>query len=152
MPLVDLHHVTIKTQDLEATNRFYTEVLGMTFADRPPFGFPGTWFNIGNTQIHILAGKAGLDADGRSPHGSAAVDHIALFARDFATMKRSIVDHGLDWRQLSIPTANLWQIFVHDPNGVLIELNFDIAAEPADAAGPDGSNEYVAGQFFSGRS
>ena len=36
-----LFHTAIKTAHLDATVRFYTEVLGMVVADRPPIGFPG---------------------------------------------------------------------------------------------------------------
>ena len=147
MPLVDIHHVAIKTQDLEATNKFYTDVLGMTFADRPEFDFPGSWFNIGQTMVHIMAGSAGLDTDGKSPHGGASVDHIALEANDFDDFKKTFESHGIEWRQFKIPPANLWQLFAHDPNGVLIELNFDIGKEPDGAIGPDDSNTYIPGEF-----
>ena len=147
MPLLDIHHVAIKTQDLEATNRFYADVLGMTVADRPEFDFPGSWFNIGGTMVHIMAGFAGLDTDGKAPHGGASVDHIAVAARDFDSYQRKFNEHDLEWRQFAIPPVGLWQLFVHDPNGVLIELNFEIAKEPDGAAGPDGTHQYIPGQF-----
>lgn len=151
MPLLDLHHFNVKARDLQATGAFYLEVLGMTVAQRPDFDFPGAWFNAGTTQVHIMAGKAAFDHNGAVPHGSAAVDHVAFQARDFDAMKRNLIAHRLEWRQLAIPAANLWQLFVHDPNGVLIELNFDVAKEPTGAIGPNGTNEYVPGQFFAPR-
>ena len=148
MPLIDLHHFNVKTQDLEATDRFYVELLGMTFADRPQFDFPGRWYNVGTTQVHVMAGKAGRDADGAAPYGGAAVDHIAFYGREFDAMKRRLEEHGLEWRQFSIPPAKLWQLFVHDPNGVLIEINFDVTQEPAGAKGPDGGKQYEPGHFL----
>lgn len=148
MPLIDIHHVTIKTQNLEATNEFYAGVLGMTFADRPDLGFPGTWFNLGRTMLHIVAGNAAVDADGKAaPEGGASVDHVAIAARDFDAMKQRLIDHDLEWRQSSIPEAKIWQLFVHDPSGVLIELNFDTANETLGAKGPGDDNKYVAGKF-----
>jgi hypothetical protein len=36
-----LFHVAIKTNDLDATVKFYTDVLGMKLVHRPDFGFPG---------------------------------------------------------------------------------------------------------------
>jgi hypothetical protein len=33
-----------------------------------------------------------------------------------------------------VPGGDLWQIFVHDPNGVMIELNYEAAQENAVAA------------------
>ena len=35
-----LFHIALNTGDLDATVRFYTEVLGMIVAERPPIGFP----------------------------------------------------------------------------------------------------------------
>lgn len=148
MPLIDIHHVTIKTQDLEATNAFYTDVLGMTYADRPDLGFPGSWFSLGQTMMHITAGSAAIDAQGNAARkGGASVDHIAIAARDFDAMKQQLVDHHLEWRQSSIPGAKIWQLFVHDPNGVLIELNFDTTNEADGAKGPGDDNRYMAGKF-----
>ncbi len=147
MPLKDIHHVAIKTQDLDATNTFYADVLGMSYADRPEFDFPGSWFNIGGTMVHIMAGFAGLDTDGKAPRGGASVDHIAIEAQDFDDFKNTFERHALDWRQFSIPPVGLWQLFVHDPTGVLSELNFAVADEPKGAVGPDASRTYIPGEF-----
>ena len=43
MQVTGLFHVAIKTPDLDATVKFYTQVLGMELAHRPDFGFPGAW-------------------------------------------------------------------------------------------------------------
>ena len=147
MKLHDIHHVAIKTQDLEATDRFYTDILGMSFADRPEFDFPGSWYNIGSTMVHIMAGYAGLDTQGKPTDGGASVDHIALFAQGFDDYKKKFEAHDIEWRQFSIPPVKLWQLFVHDPNGVLIELNFRTDQEPAGSVGPDDSRPYIAGTF-----
>ena len=115
MPLLDIHHVAIKTQDLEATDRFYEEVLGLEKIDRPDFDFPGTWFDLGSTMFHIMAGDAGLDNDGNPTHGSASVDHVAVKAHDFDTMKKTVVDLDMPHREFAIPTFGLWQLFVREP-------------------------------------
>ena len=46
MQITGLFHVAIKTNDLDATVKFYTEVLGMKLAHRPDFGFPGAWLAL----------------------------------------------------------------------------------------------------------
>lgn len=137
MELLDIQHVAIRTDDLDATNKFYTEVLGMTLADRPDLPFPGSWLQMGGTQIHILAGNAGLDDDGGFTPGSNAVDHLALGAKGFAAYKQKFEDLGLAWRENGIPPFGIWQLFVKDPNGVTIELNFAETEEPAGTEGPD---------------
>ena len=80
-------HVTIICADLEATRRFYVDVLGMTEVSRPAFGFPGLWFQLGNVQIHATqespeAGQAGWGDRGgkvvsRGHHIAFAVDDVS---------------------------------------------------------------------------
>ena len=48
MQVTGLFHVAIKTNDLDATVKFYTEVLGMKLVHRPDFGFPGAWIAAGD--------------------------------------------------------------------------------------------------------
>jgi catechol 2,3-dioxygenase-like lactoylglutathione lyase family enzyme len=143
MELLDIQHVAIRTDDLEATNDFYTGVLGMTIADRPNFAFPGSWLQMGETMIHVLAGKAGMDDDGGFTPGSSAVDHLALGAKGFDGFKKNIIDREMPWRENDIPEFGLWQLFIKDPNGITIELNFSTAAEPQDAAGPETATKEV---------
>ena len=147
MAALDIHHVAIKTADLEQTVRFYTDILGARQVQRPEFDFPGAWLNLGSTMFHLYAGKAAVRPDGSVPMGSAAVDHVAITASDFDGMRRLMQARGLDWREFDVPSFGLWQLFVHDPNGVLIELNFKAASEPAGAKGPDGTRRYIPGAF-----
>jgi len=43
MTITKLAHYAIRTADLEASRRFYTEVIGFRVGYRPPFPFPGIW-------------------------------------------------------------------------------------------------------------
>ena len=147
MPALDLHHLAIKTADVDATVAFWNDVVGSHTVERPDFPFPGAWLQFGTTMIHLYGGEAATNRDGGHDRGSAAIDHVALSATGFDDMRSQLDERGLDWRQMDIPAFDIWQLFVHDPNGVLVELNFDATREPAGSAGPDGSNLYEAGRF-----
>jgi catechol 2,3-dioxygenase-like lactoylglutathione lyase family enzyme len=147
MAALDIHHVTINTADVDATIAFFNEVVGTRSVPRPDFGFPGAWLQLGSTMFHLNGGEAAKAMDGKIHRGGGAVDHIALVAKDFDALKQQLIARNLPWRQNSIPSAGLWQLFVHDPNGVLIEFNFPVADEPADAHGPDDSMRYIPGTF-----
>ena len=43
MPIGKLDHYSIRTLDIEASRRFYTEVMGFEVGFRPQFDFPGLW-------------------------------------------------------------------------------------------------------------
>jgi catechol 2,3-dioxygenase-like lactoylglutathione lyase family enzyme len=147
MRLVDINHVAIRTLELEKTNRFYSEILGMTFAYRPDLGFPGSWLQMGSSMIHVVTGECALDQDGKFTPGSAAVDHISIAAEGFDAYVDVFAQNGLDWRENAVPDAHIWQLMVRDPNGILIELNFDQRKEPANSRGLCGTRQLVLGKF-----
>ncbi len=127
-----LLHVAIKTQDLDATLAFYRDVIGLTEAFRPDFGYPGAWLAIptpiGTAIMHIYAGRAATGA----PHGTGAIDHVSLVASGYHAFIARFRKAGIDWREFLVPNTTLWQLFVHDPSGVQLELTFEGRAE----AGP----------------
>lgn len=128
-----LFHIAIKTGDLDATVRFYTRVLGMIVADRPPIGFPGAWLKPAqpgaDAMIHLYAGDAALEADGSLQTGSHAIDHVSVTCQGYSEFRERFRQFGLEWRENLVPATPLWQLFVYDPNGVQLELTFHAAAE-----------------------
>jgi catechol 2,3-dioxygenase-like lactoylglutathione lyase family enzyme len=131
MQVTSLFHVAIKTPDLDATVKFYTEVLGMELANRPNFGFPGAWLAQPNGPpiIHIYAGSAAAGPDGKVPSGTGSLDHVSLTIKGWDECLDRVKRLGYDWRASIVPGTTLWQIFVHDPSGVMLELTFDGAVE-----------------------
>jgi catechol 2,3-dioxygenase-like lactoylglutathione lyase family enzyme len=149
MPLLDLHHVAIKSKNLDETVKFYTKVLGMRQVERPEFPFPGAWLQMGETMFHLYGGDAAKTHAGNYKYSQkvSPLDHVALRATGFDDMKKALVKNRCKWRQFNIPDFKLWQLFVLDPSGVLIELNFDATKEPKGSKGPTNRNLYDAGKF-----
>ena len=148
MPIKRLAHYSIRTTDLERSRTFYTEVLGFRVGYRPDFKFPGLWLYNGPDDgdfgiVHII----GIDLNNpaalieylgdRDPHetGTGTLDHIAFLATGLAEMHATLKRAGLAWRDRTVPNLKLHQLFVEDPSGVTIELNFpaEEAAFLADA-------------------
>jgi len=44
-------------------------------------------------------------------------------------MKQRLETKGMTYDSRQVPGGDLWQIFVDDPNGVMIELNYEAAKE-----------------------
>jgi catechol 2,3-dioxygenase-like lactoylglutathione lyase family enzyme len=133
MFLGPLFHAAIRTADLDATVRFYTEVLGMILAERPPIGFPGAWLKPAQAgaeaTIHVYAGEAAREADGSVQTGSGAVDHLSVVCQGYDEFRARFERFGLPYRENLVPATALWQLFVYDPNGVQLELTFHAGAE-----------------------
>jgi catechol 2,3-dioxygenase-like lactoylglutathione lyase family enzyme len=134
-----LNHFSIRTTDIDATRIFYESVLGLTIGPRPPFPFPGLWMyngdhgNVANAMVHVigidLKDPEGLkkylgDRDLSTLHGTGAVDHIALMATGLADMLAHLKKLGVSCRERTVPSIGLHQIFLDDPQGVVIELNY----------------------------
>jgi catechol 2,3-dioxygenase-like lactoylglutathione lyase family enzyme len=116
-----LEHVTVLVRDLDESIRFYTEVLGLRNGPRPPFSFPGAWLYVDDVAvIHLVAGRP---FDGEA---TGAFDHIGLVATDPGALLERCERAGVPTREREVPGLGLQQIFVEDPNGVSIELNFPL--------------------------
>lgn len=131
--ITHLFHIAIKTPDLEATRRFYTELLGMQLATRPKMAFPGLWIKAptlgGDAILHFYGGWAAKDRTGEVPVGTSAIDHVAIAAIGYYELRERLQAAGLSYRENKVPEVPVWQIFVHDPSAVLLEISFNLDAE-----------------------
>ncbi len=131
-----LFHIALRTANLDATVRFYTEVLGMIVADRPPIGFPGAWLKPpqpgADAILHLYAGDAARESDGTVLTGTGAIDHVSVTCQGYSEFRERFRRFNLEWRENLVPATPLWQLFVYDPNGVQLELTFHSAAESED--------------------
>ena len=131
MPLTQIEHYLVLTDDLDATCNFYCNGLGMRVGARPPLGFPGYWLYVGDVPcIHVAEWEsyraystgAGIGISARAP-GTGPVDHIAFNGIDFEAIKSALIAHGVKFAVNEVPNVMLKQLFMHDPNGVKIEIN-----------------------------
>ena len=135
MPVRTLDHCSIRTLKLEDSRRFYIDVLGMDVGDRPDFPFPGTWLYLGGHAVIHLVGvdpvdNSGLveylggDVDPDALEQAGSLDHIAFCATDASGMIGRLKRHNVAFRERQVPGMALYQLFVEDPNGITIELNY----------------------------
>ncbi|NEX62534.1 VOC family protein [Noviherbaspirillum galbum] len=150
-----LNHYSIRTTDLDACRVFYEQVLGMSVGPRPDFPFPGLWMYAGdhtyygNAVVHIIGidrnDPAGLkqylgDRDETALQGTGTIDHIAFFTDGLSSMLERLKRLNVAFRERTVPGLGLHQVFIDDPNGVVIELNYPAhekqSAGTAESASP----------------
>jgi catechol 2,3-dioxygenase-like lactoylglutathione lyase family enzyme len=119
MPALSLDHWNVYCKDLKATVRFYERYVGLHDGDRPPFPVPGAWLYAGEKPILHLVSETG-----RKDHGSGAIDHVAINCADIRGTIDQIKKDKIPFEVRKVPARPLQQVFLHDPDGVMIELNF----------------------------
>ena len=132
MPLLRLEHYLVLSDDIDGTRDFYCDVLGMREGFRPKLGFPGYWLYVGDVpSIHIAEWESyavwtkevGIPISSRA-ESTGAVDHIAFNASGFDEVRARLQARGLEISANLLDEIGLRQLFIYDPNGVPIELNF----------------------------
>lgn len=132
MPVTQLEHYLVVSDDVDGTRDFYCDVLGLAIGDRPQLGFGGYWLYLGDIPCLHLADRksyAAYKAHVGTPvpqqtTDTGAVDHIAFNATDFDEMIDRLEQRRLQYRRNDLDAIGLKQIFIQDPNNVTLELNF----------------------------
>jgi catechol 2,3-dioxygenase-like lactoylglutathione lyase family enzyme len=146
MPITELNHYFVRANNLERTKSFYCDVLGLEVMERPTFPFPGYWLGT-NGKIQVHMGPANVPNQelyylGTSPKSpsdnSGVVDHIAFLAVEPLVFSKRFDALKMDVRKRYFPEFKLYQMFVRDPDGLMIELNFHgILEEPTWGGGAE---------------
>lgn len=143
---MSFHHVAIATRDLEATHRFYTEVMGFDLVKAVAGEtLEGGWARHMFYDTH----RGGLMAfwdihDENLPEFNPSIskglglpawtNHIAFDAptlEDLASMRRRWQDHGE--KVVEIDHGWCTSIYINDPNGIIVEFCTTTVAAFTDA-------------------
>jgi catechol 2,3-dioxygenase-like lactoylglutathione lyase family enzyme len=123
-PITEMNHFTVLADDLDRTRAFY-QLLGLREGERPPLGFPGAWLYAGGRAVlHIIARQT-LPTERRG-----VLDHMAFSARGLSSLVERLKGAGITHEVRRQPGSGVWQLFLFDPNGARVELDFD-PSEPA---------------------
>ncbi len=130
MPITDLNHINIRTDLMEETKDFYVDVVGLDIGFRPEFGDHGYWLYAGDTAIVHLSPSESDSAARTNPDGMGnGLDHIGLFAAGLDDMQATLARKSVEYRTNLVSGGKILQVFLYDPNGVLVELGYDAPAE-----------------------
>jgi catechol 2,3-dioxygenase-like lactoylglutathione lyase family enzyme len=133
MPLSHIEHFLVQTESIEKTRDWYVRVLGLSVGPNPDFKFPVCWLYLGDRDvIHITEGGANVSENRKkyvgqestAVRGTGVVDHIAFRATGLRAMLEHLHAEKIDFKQRQVSDQGLYQLFLFDPNGIKIELNY----------------------------
>ena len=136
MALSHMEHFLIQAEDLEATKDWYVKVLGFHVGPSPDFKFPVYWLYLGDADVlHMTQGgknvsknrKTYLGQQSEETEGSGVIDHVAFRASGLTEMIAHLGRLKIEFKERQVNDQGLYQLFLFDPNGVKIELNYAAA-------------------------
>ena len=122
--ILSINHIQLVAEkDLVLKLRdFYCDVVGLTEGFRPTFERFGFWLYIKDKDVlHLITPKEG---DGRSLHKSS-FDHVAFKTANYQDVLKKLQSLSIPFEEKPIPDMKAHQIFLRDPAGNRVELNFD---------------------------
>jgi YD repeat-containing protein len=123
MRATGLNHVSIHAPDLEESVRFYTEVFGMEKIPTYNFAFPVQYLRLGDLQLHLFQREA----------EAPPYHHIGINVDDFEAAYKKAKELGIQDDSAffshiyELPDGSV-QMYVRDPAGNLVEVNWPDAA------------------------
>jgi lactoylglutathione lyase len=118
MRAVRFTHVSVNAVDMEASLRFYIEVLGLELLPSPDFAFRVEWLRLGDQQLHLFERET----------VAPPYHHIGLDVDDFEgayrmARERGLLDDAMGPLVRSLADGSV-QLYLRDPAGNLVELDW----------------------------
>jgi catechol-2,3-dioxygenase len=124
MPVQSFNHFNLRA-DRELLRRlrdFYVDVIGLSVGPRPTFNFNGYWLYAGDLAVLHLVEAPDAPGPGHMRHGT--FDHVAFSCSGLALFEEHLRRAAVAYRRRSVPGTDIVQLFVQDPAGNGVELNF----------------------------
>ncbi len=132
MQISGIHHINIgcRESDLPAIEKFYCDGLGLHVGPRPNFPNGGLWLYCDeHPLVHVVtrfkADWGGID-EKRSSY-----DHTAYDVKGVQQFRERLKKSGIPFEEQNVPNAG-FQMFMRDPVGNKVELNFPNEEKPDD--------------------
>jgi catechol 2,3-dioxygenase-like lactoylglutathione lyase family enzyme len=139
-----MHHVGITVRDLDASIRFYHDVLGLEIVTEPSpwfdhpglgpaVGVPGAalrqvCLGLGNTILELLEYRSPpSETDGPLPSNNLGASHVAFLVDDIDAKMAELGEKGIEfWSEVNVVDEGVlagWSwVYFADPDGYPLEL------------------------------
>ena len=124
MPVTALNHYNLRAprELLDTLRTFYCDVVGLKQGARPPFDSFGYWLYAGDQAIlHLSEARPG---EQRTSGAVNTFDHAAFSCTGRREVEAHLARCGVNYAKAVVPMSGQVQLFLQDPAGNAIELNF----------------------------
>lgn len=124
MPAVGLNHYNLRAprELMERLRGFYCDAVGLSVGPRPPFNSFGYWLYAGDQPVlHLSETRAG---QAHAAGAATTFDHAAFTCVGRAEFESRLTRMGISFETARVPGTTQVQLFISDPAGNGVELNF----------------------------
>ncbi|MCC5942880.1 MAG: VOC family protein [Balneolaceae bacterium] len=122
---VKINHIAISVTNLQESEHFYRDILGLKQIPEP-FGLGiHAWFDIGSAELHVIE-----MAEERKEHSISS--HLCFSVRDMDAFIETLAEHNIPFYdfeenpgQMTLRPDGISQIYITDPDGYWVEINDD---------------------------
>lgn len=114
-----VHHVSVAVTDIDRAREFWGGLLGFEEIARPEFPFPGAWYQIGDTQVHLIVPAPNVDVGQRPGRAHPMAGHVALLVDDYAETRDYFKSRGVEVIETNPEVGQMW---ITDPDGNVVEM------------------------------
>ena len=118
---LDHYNLCAPRELLESLRLFYTQTVGLTVGYRPPLQIFGYWLYAGDDAVLHLSESS---EDSATPSGQTTFNHAAFNCTGLEEFKHRFSKLGAKYTTARIVELNRIQLFLVDPAGNGVELNF----------------------------
>ncbi|HUL94375.1 MAG TPA: VOC family protein [Usitatibacter sp.] len=126
MAIESINHYNLRAAMpvLESMRDWYLRTVGLEVGKRPPFSHRGFWlYGGGRPLLHLSEESRG---ESHPVPGSGTFDHVAFTCTDYDAMRARLDALGEAYQTADVPATRTRQIFLRDPGGNGVELNFEM--------------------------
>jgi len=124
---IQINHIAIAVTDLQESEAFYRDVIGLKQIPEP-FGVGmHAWFDIGGgAQLHVIRGSEERTEQNIYNHLCFSVSDLDSFIENITSYGIEYSDFGGNVGERTLRPDGVQQIYFTDPDGYWIEINNDM--------------------------
>ena len=137
MPIISPDHYTVRSRDIDASWKFYEQVLGLQVRKRDvpmPAFIVSIWPD--RQVVHVFQASDDMEAifakypsaDELKGWNTGRIHHVEFWATGLAAFKERWQSQGVSFTERMLPDK--YQVGLVDPDGITVNLNFP----PAEAS------------------
>lgn len=123
---IGLNHIALSVTDLQESESFYRDIVGLQQIEEPFKLGIHAWFQVGETQLHII--ESADERRERSIHS-----HLCFSVSSMEDFIKTLTENNITYQswegeigEITLRTDGVQQIYFTDPDGFWVEVNDDI--------------------------